>query len=155
MAEYLDDLLTVYHFLNVAVYAADSLLLSNEAFAAVSADEADHPYDEQEHCNDYDGELPAVYEHCRKYTDYRYCRRYELRHAVAEHFTDSVGVVGVKAHELAVSVLVKVANGEHFHFVKEVVSDAHESCRGYFQHHALIEERRECSEHVDDAHYND
>ena len=140
MAEYLYDLLTVDHFLNVAVDAAESLLLCYEALAAARADKSYNPDDYEQHRQHYYGEPPAVNKHCGEYSHYGYCRAYELGDTVAEHFADSVGIVGVKAHELAVGVLVEKAYGKHFHLVEEIVPYAHKGCGGYLHHHALIEQ---------------
>ena len=99
----------------------------------------DFDYDEQHSDNDY-GKSPAVYDHDGEYSHDGYSRADELCHAVAEHFTDSVSVVGVETHKFAVSVFIEIAYGEHFHFAEQVITYTHKGSGGYLHHYALIKQ---------------
>ena len=118
MAEYLDDLLSVHHFLDKALNPADSLLLTHEIFRGVAADLFGH------RCHG---------DHADKHNDHQ--RNTEIHHNANQHQQGNTGgkdaryalrnelperiyIVGVIAHDVAVRIRIKIFYGKILHFIE-------------------------------------
>ena len=51
------------------------------------------------------------------------------------------------------SVFIEIAYGEHLHFSEKVITYTHKGGGGYLHHYALIKQRRESAESVNDYHH--
>ena len=102
--EYLNDLLSLDHFLDIAVHGAEGLLRVHKIATGFLHDDADHfEHKEAEHDDD-ERQPDALEQHGDKDRDDGENRVDDLRKALGKHFTERVRVVGVVAHDVAVGV---------------------------------------------------
>ena len=134
MAEHLDHLLSGGHLLDVAVQAAQVLLLAVEVELAALTAVADvgehHPVAHQ----DQDGQPPVEEKQQQHHPE-------QLDHALDDHgeavvqgVGDGVHVVGEQAHQVPLPVLVKEAQGEGLEPVVQVPADVQENFLGCPDH---------------------
>ena len=115
MAEDLHDLLAFHHFLNVAVHHAQLALLCNEVLAGLSGQLGRNEQGQRQHQEGEHGQLPAHDQHADKGGNQRHQRIHQLRNALADELTQSVHVVGVDGHDVAVGMRIEILNGQGFH----------------------------------------
>ena len=121
MAENFDHLLAVEHLLNVAVHGSHRGLLTGEALNAFPGDDqGDHSVDEG-HGHHAHGQGPAVVDHDHKGGDSGDQAGDELSQGVADKLAQSVCVVGIMTHNVAVGVGVKIGDGQALHVVEHVI----------------------------------
>ena len=152
MAEYLDHLLPINHFFNIAVDPTDFLLLLLEVSAALAADSGnDEQHQDQGH-DDQNGQLPAVIEHHDEYADNRNGGGNKLGDCVAQHFPDGVCIVGIPAHEISVCVGIEEPDGQMLHFGEHIRPDSEQGPGGNAQHDTLIEIGAESADQINAPH---
>ena len=137
MVEYLDDLGSLDHFLNITVGDAQFLLLADEILRAVPCDcpqDQDHDKDPE---NDDHGHLPAQHQHHDEDTDHRDDGVDHLRQGLGDHFPQRVGIIRVGAHDRAVGAGVEIAQRHILHMGEHINADAAERVIGDGHHHAL------------------
>ena len=141
MAEDLDDLLTVDHLLNIAVEIGQCRLLRHEV-TADAAGELAHEHENERHDGAHDQRQPdADVQHAEKHCRKREHGRYELRHGLRDHLAQRIGIVCVQAHDVAVRMRVKVADGQALHLLKHLVTDALERALRDRDHAASVPTR--------------
>ena len=152
VAEDLDDLLAVDHFLHVAVDVAERLLLPHEIAAAFRRDLADDlEHQKQEH-DDENRQPDAQRQHREEYGDNGEERGNRLRNALRDHLAQRVGIVRVVAHHVAVRVRVEVFERQRLHVREHVVADGFQRALRDDRHDAVVEQRGERADDVDDRH---
>ena len=138
MAEDLDHLLAVQHFLNEAVYFAQGTLL----FDKVPAGQAGEVFGDGQHdqCSKDrdDSKGGAKYEHGYQCGDHGDARINNLRDALADELAQGVHVVGVNRHDVAVSVGIKVLDGQSLHLVEQVVTQTAQGTLADVNHDAVV-----------------
>ena len=139
VTEDLDDLLTVDHLLNIAVEIGQCPLLCHEV-AADAAGELAHEHENERHDGAHDQRQPdADVQHAEKHCRKCKHRRHKLRHGLRDHLAQRVGIVCVQAHDVAVRMRVKVADGQALHLGKHLVTDALERALRDRDHAAVIQ----------------
>ena len=139
MAKDLDDLLAVDHLLDIAVEIGQRRLLRHEV-AADAAGELAHEHEDERHDGAHDQRQPdADVHHAEKHCRQREHGRYELRHGLRDHLAQRIGIVCVQAHDVAVRMRVKVADGQALHLGKHLVTDALERALRDRDHAAVIQ----------------
>ena len=146
--EYLNDLLTVDHFFDIAFRRGEGALLAHHIFGGAAA----HHFDDIEHhANDQYNEKrhpqAVVYHHHedRHHTD----KTLEsLRQALSYHLTERVGIVGIGGHYVAVSVSVEVFDGQGFHLMEHIHAEAFERALRDYSAQSGIQEGSYHADHV-------
>lgn len=123
VAKNLDDLLTVDHLLNIAVEIGQCRLLRHEV-AADAAGELAHEHENERHDGAHDQRQPdADVQHAEKHCRKREHGRYELGHGLRDHLAQRIGIIRIQAHDIAVRMRVKIADGQTLHLGKHLVAD--------------------------------
>ena len=121
VAEHLDDLLTVHHFLDVSFHLTDGFLLCHKVFCTVSAyllGYQKNTYKSDKHRKE---KLNAQIHHDKRKHDKRYHGRHELGKTLRNYLAERVNIVCVYTHDIAVGVGVKISyrkplhTGKHFY----------------------------------------
>ncbi len=123
VTKYLDDLLSVHHLFYKAFGLAYRHLLTHKVFRALAADKT---YRDQHYANacKHDQRHPyAGHKHSNKQRDYCDKRRIALRYALRYQLTYCVGIVGIYAHDVAVSVRIKKLDRQRLHLLEHIVAD--------------------------------
>ena len=138
MTEHLDDLLAVHHFLNVAVFFSEVLLLLYEEASGfsrqLSGDEHGHQY--HEHTDD--GQRPGQCDHGNKGDDKRHHGIDGLRNALADQLPERIDVIRIDGHDVAVRILVKIPDWQRFHVREQLLSKITERSLRDRNHDSLI-----------------
>jgi hypothetical protein len=119
----LDDLLSVHHLFYKAFGLAYRHLLTHKVFRALAADKT---YRDQHYANacKHDQRHPyAGHKHSNKQRDYCDKRRIALRYALRYQLTYCVCIVGIYAHDVAVSVRIKKLDRQRLHLLEHIVAD--------------------------------
>ena len=139
VAEDLDHLLAVHHFLDVAIDGGQRLLLLDEELAALAGDPARDPHDEHGEQHHRQGEPQALAEHGHEYRHDGNHGGEHLRQRLRDHLTQGVGVVGVVARDLAVAVGVKVADGQGLHMGEHIVPHVFQNALRHHHHQPVVQ----------------
>lgn len=110
MAENLDDLLTVDHFLHKAIQFSKGLLLLHEGNADLFQSAADQPHIDADAGHSNDGKRYTDIQHTNQYDNDGKNRGNQLRHGLCDHLAQCIGIIGVQAHSFTVGMGVKVAD---------------------------------------------
>ena len=137
-AEYLDDLLSFGHFLNIAVCLAESLLTLPKIRAAALAYRLydDEHQSEHQYCDK--GQCRAEYYHHDNNAYYPEEAVDDLRNALANHLTHAIRIVCIAAHNLAVGMLIEIPNGQFLHPCEHLLADIVQHTGGYAHHYPGI-----------------
>ena len=122
MTEHLNDLLTVHHFLNVALGTAQRLLLAYKIFGGAAADPAHHKHHTHHAQHHHGGQPDAVIQHDAEHRYHRYGGDQQLRKALADHLAQRVDIVGIIAHDIAMIVGIEIADGKVLHAVEHLLA---------------------------------
>ena len=142
MAEYLDHFLPVQHLLDKAVHNAQVPLLPDIILAGELGEilgDRQHHHSRQQ---GDDGQGGIEHDHGHQ------CGRHgndgvdDLGNALTEQLPQRIHVVGIDGHDVAVSVGIKIFDGQGFHFGKQLVAQAAHGPLADVHHDAVIGERR-------------
>ena len=149
--EDLDIALSCDHFLNVAVYGRGVLLLCAVAVAAdLCRDAHDKQHDGAQ--NDHDGKQPhGQHEHHGDGARERGDGDEHLRDAVLQQLVRRLDVVRVIAHEAAVRIGVKIADGQLLHTGKQLRAQLTHDDGARFEHKAVEQVVRHGAEEIQRA----
>ena len=152
VVEHLDDLLALDHLLDIAVHLAQVPLLGHEVPAGALA----HGHDDQEHHpqgeHRHQKQNRAEVQHHRHHAHKRQHTGDQGDDAVLQDLVEGVDVVGVSAHELAVGVGVKIAEGKLLHPVEQVPADGVGGLLGDVDHDAGVTVAEQGGAEVDARH---
>ena len=123
VAEDLDDLLTVHHFLDIAVYFSNGFLLTDKVFTALSCNFTCYKHHTGYCGNNENSKINTCADHSDKYGNNSDYRRESLRNTLGEHLAEGIDIVCIVAHNIAVSALVKILYGELLHIFKHLITD--------------------------------
>ena len=140
VAENLDDLLAVHHFLDVAVDLAQLLLLLEEVLAGVAGEILGGQHHSADHDQGQYAQRHAEVKHGQKYADYRNDRIDQLGQALADELAQGINIVGVDRHDVAVGVAVKILDGQGLHVDEQVVAQTFQGALGDLGHGAVLDE---------------
>ena len=122
VAEHLDDLLAVDHLLDIAVDPAERLLLLEEVLRGLTAQLLYH-LEHDAHAKQYEQRQPYIrHQHADEHRDNGHRRGKHLRHGLAEHLLQRIGIVGEMAHQIAVGMRIEVANRQLLHVREHLVT---------------------------------
>ncbi len=108
MVKDLDDLLSAHHFLDEALCFAESLLLTDEEFCRIAADNF-NDYHHQSYCAENNkGHPNAQIKHVSYKNDNCQCRLNKSRHRLRNKLSKSVNVVRVVGHYISVRMCIEV-----------------------------------------------
>ena len=120
MTEDLDDLRAFHHLLNEALFLSERPLLSHHEAGGIAGEFLRDPrHHEQNHKNG-ERKPDAVIKH---HDEDRRDREHRLDHhrdRLADHLPDRIGVVGIRAHDVAVSMRVKITDRKALHPVEHI-----------------------------------
>ena len=141
VAEHLDDFLSVNHFLDIAVYRTNGVLLLHKestAFAAYKLGNKHHQCHKRQHKQRQPDTQPHhCHEHCNDCDD----RRKDLRDTLCQHLPERIGIIGVQAHYIAAGVGVEKANGQRLHMGEHLVPNGFQNALCHNDHEPVIEQR--------------
>ena len=155
VAENLDDLLAVHHFLDVAVDFAQLLLLLEEVLAGVAGEILGGQHHSADHDQGQHAQRHAEVKHGQKYADYRNDRIDQLGQALADELAQGINIVGVDRHDVTVGVAVKILNGQCLHVDEQVVAQTFQGALGDLGHGAVLDEDGQDTHAVEAGHTGD
>ena len=123
MAKDLDYLLAVDHLFNIAVQIAQLHLLANEVAAAAAGQEPGHQQHTDDAKNYHAGKQQIGEDHAHKGHHNHHQRVDDLGDALGKHLTEGIHVVGVYTHHVAVSVGIKILDGQGLHMAEQIIPD--------------------------------
>ena len=138
VAEHLNHLLAVHHLLDEAVHLAQILLLGGEVSGAGTGHGFGDEQHQAHHQQVQNGQGHAEQQHADQHAHHRDHAGDHLGDGLADHLAQGVHIVGVQAHDVAVGVAVKVAQGQAFHVGEQVVTDALQGALAHRDHHHLV-----------------
>ena len=94
-AEYLDNLLSVHHLLNVTVYLTQISLLLDEVCTGKTCHLLGNDQRYSNHNQRNHGQRNIDDQHCRKHTDDRDQTGEKLCHTLTDHLTECINIIGV------------------------------------------------------------
>ena len=139
MAEDLDDLLAVHHFLHKALGAGDGFLLLEEVAGGMAADVAGDEKHDDDARNDDQGQPNAVIHHDAENGQQRNRGDQGLREALADHLAQRIDIVGVVTHDIAVVMGIEIADGKVLHMVKHLFTQLGQGSLGDRSHHLGVQ----------------
>ena len=149
VAEDLDDLLAGHRLLNIALGFGDGLLLAQEEFGAAAADALGDD-DHQNHAEHRNERQPdAEIEHNAEHGQHDRARLDEGGDGFGHELAQRVDIVGVKAHDIAVLMRVKVANGKILHAAEHLLTELIKKALCHIGHELLVDEDRNDREHIE------
>ena len=152
VAEHLDDLLTVYHLLDIAVDLAERGLLCKEEARGPAADAPDHDEHDRD-AKQHEQSQPDVRdEHADEHGNNGHGGREHLRHRLTEHLLERIGIVREVAHEVAMRMRIKITDRQRLHVLEHIVADALEYALRNTDHQPVIKEGRADADEIDDRH---
>ena len=116
--EHLDHLLAVHGFLNVPFLGGKGLLLANEEFCRAAAQFAGYQKHDNDPGNDNEREPNAVPKHNEEDADNDGNATDKGRQRLPDELAERVDIVGIIAHNIAVLMRVKIADGQILHAVE-------------------------------------
>ena len=148
VTEDLDDLLTVHHLFDVALYLAERLLLVEEVLCRPAADIFGRPRHEENTEEHNEHQRHREVQHEQKKSEDCQSRREQLRDELAER----VDVVRVVAHDIAAAVLVKVTDGELLHTGEHARAHLVQKPLRHVRHQLRIDRRAGKTRQIDADH---
>ena len=142
MAEHLDHLLALHHFLDVAVQGAQVFLLRHEIFPALGRYPLGHLEHDENHDNGQHRQRNVQHEHADEHTDNGNGAGKQLRDTLADHLPQGVDIVGVNGHDIAVGMGVKVPDGQAFHMGKQIVTQPFQRALADIDQYPVVKKRR-------------
>ena len=155
MAEHFDDLLSAHHLFDVPFRLADDRLLTDEVLCTA----ATHIFGDRCHDRDtdkHDKHQPqAVQKHDDKQHQGRYDGIIHLRDTHGNELTQSVRIVGVRTHDVAVRVRIKIADRQGLHSVEHIGTHVLQKSLRNDGHRLVVKDRRTQGDHVHQSHAAD
>ena len=139
VAEDLNDLLAGHHFLHERLGVGQSDLLAQEIGGGALGDRTggeDHADDANHH---YKGQDDAVVDHNAEHHRQRDGGDENIGKALADKLAQGVDIVGVVAHDVAVTIGVKVPDGQVLHVVEHLLTHLFQGTLGDDGHHLRVE----------------
>ena len=155
MAEDFDHLLAVHHLFDVTVYAAQFALLLDEELTGTAGEELGAEQHDTYHEQCHNSQCRAEYQHGDQHADHRDAGVDQLGKALADHLAQSVGIVGVDRHDVAMGVGIEILDGQRLHVGKHLITQALQSALGNTGHQAVLQEDS-CNAHcIEQSHSGD
>ena len=159
VAEYLDDLLTVHHFLNEALGLTDGFLLTDKVLRRAAAyvfGNKDHCYNTEKYYKRHGNAEPEHYEeNCRNDNSCLHKAGKGLRNKL----TESVYIIGIVAHYIAVLVSVEILYRKTLHLVKHLTTHLGKKALGNIRHKLRVngyrDDRKSVENYESDDHRHD
>mgnify|MGYP007099199020 CR=1 FL=1 len=123
MVENLDDTLSVHPLFHKPGNICDGNLLFQEIFSTVSSDRLCDKDEQEDHNNSQNRQNRAQRHHGNKRNHDGNGRHQHLRDGLVNHLTQGIRIIGVKTHDGAVGILVKIADRKFLHMFKHIISD--------------------------------
>ena len=152
VAEHLDHLLSVHHFLDVAVDRAQIPLLSGEIHGRFSRDAGGDQEHEADHGQGDQGKGKIQKEHADKGGHNGHGGVDELRNALAYELAQGVHVIGVDGHDIAMGMGVKIPDGKRFHVFKQFDAQRAHGSLAHVDHDPVVGVGAQDADGVDAAH---
>lgn len=152
MAEDLDNLLTVHHFFDVAVHAAQLTLLVHEELAGTTGEELGAQQHHTHHEQRHHSQGWAEHDHRDQHADHRDAGVDQLGQALADHLAQGIGIVGVDRHDVAVGVGVEVLDGQRLHVGEHLITQIFQRALGDAGHGAVLQEDGQDTDGVENRH---
>ena len=146
------NLLTVYHFLDIAVHSGDGALRAHKVAAGFACDSAHKLHHKEAEHKHNGGKQKALIQHGNRNEHNGQNGLNDLRQALRKHHTKCVRVVCVIAHYIAVAVGVKVFDRKCLHMLKHIVTHIFEHALSYLRHNSVIEQRRKYADKIEARH---
>ena len=115
MAEDLDDLLTVHHFLDEAFCFAEGVLLADKVFCGLAADIFGGKRHADDAENDDEHQRQAVIDHHAQHAEHRQTAGQKVRQALGDNLTQRVCIVRETRHDIAARRLIKIGDRQALH----------------------------------------
>ena len=122
MAEDLDHLLAVQHFLDKAVYRAQVNLLADVIFSGQSRKGRGHQKHDHSRQNGNNRQHGIQKYHGDKSRRHGDDRVDNLGNTLAQQLPQSIHIIGIDGHDIAVGVGIKIFDGKRFHSPEQIVS---------------------------------
>ena len=140
VGEDLHDLLTVDHFLHIAIESTQRSLLAHKELARLADDLDGYKHDARYREHGHDGQNPGGTNHGDENHQNGDHGREALRNRLGNHLPQGVDVAGEAGHDVAGGVGVEVAQGKTLHFGEHLVTDGFLGALRHADHQKLLQE---------------
>ena len=134
MAEHLDHLLAVHHFLNEAFGFPEGTLLTDKEFGRSAAEFSRNEYHNPDTQKDDRRHPDAVVQHNGQNTDHNDERLQQLRQGTADEFPKGIDIVGIITHDIAEFMGVEIPDGQILHSGEHFLAQLIQKTLGNFGH---------------------
>ena len=148
MAEHLYHLLAVHHFLNVAFYPAQGLLLPEEIPGGAAAHFFRDKIHEHNANQNHQCQPQAVVDHDAENSKHRNRRDHQLGKALGNHLAQRIDIIGIMAHDIAVVVGIKIFDRKPLHFIKHLLPHFFQGSLGNNCHQLIVGNARQQRQHI-------
>ena len=122
VAEDLDDLLSLHHFLDKPFRLCDGALCGKEILARPAADQLCHEDDHADPEKNNDSKINTERQHDHKERDAHDAGNKKLRNGLCDHLTQRIDIVRIITHDIAVVVRIEVTDGQILHPVEHLLA---------------------------------
>ena len=148
MAEHLDDLLAVHHFLHEALGIGNRALLLHKVARRAAAEALCDEEHKHHACKQHERHPHAEVQHDREHDQHYRAGLDKRRQRLADEHAQGVDIVGVVAHDIAVLMGVEIADGQILHVVKHFAAELVKIALGHVRHELGIGRHGYQREHV-------
>ena len=122
MAEYLYNLLTFHHFLDVTIYNTKILLLLHEKLTTKSCKILTCHQHDSNHDQSHDSKRHIQNNHTYQYTDNGDHTGDQLGNTLADHLAQCINIIGIDRHDITMCMCIKIFNRKCFHALEHLIS---------------------------------
>ena len=138
MVKYLDNSLSVHALFHKAGYICQRHLLADKILSTVPTDLSGNKSHNKNNCNSQNCQKRTQCHHGNKSDNNGKKGHQRLGNCLADHLSQSVGIVCVKTHNRAVCPLVKIADRKSLHMFKHIVSHLFQNTLSDINHHSGV-----------------
>ena len=148
VAEHLDDLLAIHHLLHKAFGIGNGALLFHEEARRAAAEALGNEEHKHYACKQHESHPYAEVQHDREHDQHYRAGLYKRRQRLADKHAQGVDVVCVMAHDIAVLMGVKIADGQILHVVEHLAAELVKVALGHVCHELGIGRHGYQREHI-------
>ena len=152
MTEYLDNLLAIHHLFDKAVDFTKIPLLFYKEISGKSGHLFCHSQHDRYHNQRCNRQRDVQNQHTDKDTDNRDCTVDDLRDTLTDHLAQSINIICINRHNIAVRMRIKIFDWQLFHIAEQIISQIPQGSLGHINHGTVLNERSHNTDPVKSGH---
>ena len=152
MAEHLDNLLAIHHFLDIAVDTAQVLLLLSEVKSGFCSDLGGNEQHHANHQKSEECQRNVQKKHTCKRGNHADKRVDHLRNALADQLAKRIDIIRINRHDIAVRMRIKVFDRKRFHVMEQLDTQVPHGALPNIDHNAVVGICAENTNHINGTH---